>query len=221
MLISASYTLGVSPLVSLQEVGVVLGKTRVFDGLDLTLHAGDRLGLEGPNGVGKTTLLRLLATLIHPTSGRIGILSWDGTGIAAPEVRRRIGYVAHAPSLNGELTLAENLRLFGRLGSSDVSPRDALEWVGLGRLSDRPAKLASQGMLRRADLARLLLGRPDVLLLDEPFAGLDRNAVGIVDAIVERTTRNGGCAIVVSHDAGHFTGFDRRLELTQHGTRDA
>lgn len=206
-----------SPLVSLLGVGVVLGQTRVFDGLDLSLHAGDRLGIQGPNGVGKTTLLRLLATLVRPSIGRMDILGWDGSGTAPRHVRQRIGYVAHAPALNDELTLRENLQLIGRIAASPLSPDDALEMVGLGRLGDKPAKLASQGMLRRADLARLLLHDPQLVLLDEPFSGLDQEAIGIVDALVDRTTKHGGCAVVVSHDADRFEGFGRVLHLTQHG----
>ncbi len=210
-----------SPLVSLLGVGVILGRTRVFDGLDLTLAGGDRLGIQGPNGVGKTTLLRVLATLIRPAAGEIAVLGWDGSGTAPPHVRRQIGYIAHTPALNGELTLRENLRLFGRVAGSAQSPDEALEMVGLGRLADRLAKLASQGMLRRADLARLLLHDPRLLLLDEPFSGLDEDAVGIVDALVERTTRSGGCAVVVSHDVSRFEGFDRVMRLTHTGARQS
>lgn len=92
--------------------------------------------------------------------------------------------------------------------------------VGLDRLADRPAKLASQGMLRRTDLARLLLIESSLLLLDEPFSGLDDEAVGIVDALVDRTTNNGGCAVVVSHDTTRFDRFDRVLRLTQHGAAE-
>lgn len=205
-----------SPLVSLTGVGVVLGKTQVLDGLDLTLPAGARIGVHGPNGVGKTTLLRLIATLVRPASGTISILGWDGTGVAPPFVRRRIGYVAHAPALNSELTLRENLELVANLSDSRLTAEEALSLVGLARVADKPAKLASQGMLRRADLARVLLTDSDLLLLDEPFTGLDEEAIGLVDALIERTIRRNGAALVVSHDHDRLAGFDGIVELSRH-----
>lgn len=201
------------PLASLSGVDVVLGSQRVLESLSLDVEAGSTVGVAGPNGSGKTTLLRLLATLIRPSAGTVRVFDWSGHATPSAEIRSRIGYVGHTPALNDELTLEENLDFFAGLTGAELSGRDALAVVGIEGGDRRPAKLASQGMRRRADLARLLLIQPELTLLDEPYAGLDAGAVPIVDALVERTIRQAGAAIVVSHDPDRLAGMDRVVTL--------
>lgn len=188
-------------LVSVEELVVVRGETPVLQGISLELAAGRSVGIAGPNGSGKTTLLRVLATLLRPTSGTVRVLGADTTRKEARLVRPSIGLVGHSPALSPNLTLEENLRYVATLGGIDPTRVPAaLGMVGLGRAATRLAGKASQGMGRRADLARIILTRPTLLLLDEPFAGLDSHATAIIAAIIDRTTAAGGAAVVVSHE---------------------
>jgi heme ABC exporter ATP-binding subunit CcmA len=202
-------------LVSVEDLVVVRGETPVLQGVSLTLGPGESLGIAGHNGSGKTTLLRILATLLRPTSGIVEVLGRDTTGKDARLVRPRIGFVGHAPALSPHLTLAENLHYVAALGGIDrgLVP-EALAMVGLGRAGDRLAAKASQGMGRRVDLARIVITQPTLLLLDEPFAGLDSHATGIIGAIIERTVARGGAAVVVSHEPDRAaTVVDRTITL--------
>lgn len=173
----------------------------MLDGISLTLAPHDCLLVLGPNGAGKSTLLRLLAGLIRPHAGTIHVagraLTPDDPGARAP-----IGLVAHQTMLYDDLTLLENLRFAARLyavADDRAVAAQALEEAGLSaRASDRPRDL-SRGMQQRAAIARALLHRPSVLLLDEAFTGLD---TGSADRLRTRllAERSRGCAIVsVSH----------------------
>ncbi|HSL26251.1 MAG TPA: ABC transporter ATP-binding protein [Acidimicrobiia bacterium] len=204
-----------SVLVQLEEVGVTIDLTPIIDRVSLEVSEGDCLAILGPNGVGKTTLLRLIATLITPSSGRGRVLGAALGSRAVLAVRDRIGLAGHFPALAGPLTLAENLRLVARLtGRGDGSVGAALDLVGLAGAADRTADQCSHGMRRRADLARLFLHPPQLLLLDEPHAGLDASAAPIVAELVRRVRNAAGAAVLVSHDltgVGHLAA--RRLWL--------
>ncbi|WP_308284408.1 ABC transporter ATP-binding protein [Pseudonocardia oceani] len=196
----------------LEDVAVAVHRTPVLLGLDLRLAAGEVLGVLGANGSGKTTLLQVLATLVVPSTGRGQVLGSElGTpGTAA--ARRRIALVGHLPALYGPLTLAENLRFVARLTGRDEQAADgALAAVGLDGAAGRRAESCSQGMQRRADLARVLLADPSLLLLDEVHAGLDREAVPLVDWVVARVRARGGAAVLVSHEPDRLTGVVDRL----------
>ncbi|MDH3308098.1 MAG: heme ABC exporter ATP-binding protein CcmA [Acidimicrobiia bacterium] len=188
------------PLLSLDHVAVAYGQTPVLGDATLSVVRGEVVALRGPNGSGKSTLLRVLATLLRPASGS-GVVFGERLGTREVEsVRHRIGLIAHQPALYAELTLEENLALVADLAAVvHTSPAAALEAVGLAGAAHRRAGDSSQGMLRRADLARLLITEPDLLLLDEPHSGLDVDALGLVDALVRRCLERGGAAVVVSH----------------------
>lgn len=202
------------PLVVLEDVGITIGTAVIVTSAKLRLEAGEKLGLLGPNGSGKTTLLRLLATLLRPTTGTGSVLGADLGSDDIYRVRSEIVMVGHLPGLYPELTLAENTRFVARLANRPESAATAaLEAVGLGRASHRRASESSKGMLRRAELARALIQEPTLLLLDEAHAGLDAEAVGLVDAIATKVTATGGASILVSHEPDRLS-VDRSVRLT-------
>lgn len=200
----------------LEGVSVVLGRVPVLAGIYLAVGEGERLGIAGPNGAGKTTLLSVLATLRTPSTGRGEVLGARLGTRQVAAVRPRIGWSTHEPALWDDLTLVENLEHIARLAGLDPGmPGQVLEQVGLAAAASRLAGHSSNGMRRRVDLARLLMLRPSLLLLDEAQAGLDSAAVEIVEALSRRTVRDGGAVIMVSHDPGLLaTRVDRVVHLT-------
>ncbi|HEY7563535.1 MAG TPA: heme ABC exporter ATP-binding protein CcmA [Acidimicrobiia bacterium] len=202
-------------LVELEGVGVASGGTLILDEVALTLAAGECVAIEGPNGAGKTTLLRLIATLLRPSRGDGRVLGARLGSSNVREVRADIGLAGHQPALAESLSLLENLTFVARL--SGLSPADAesvLAVVGLAGVGDTRASVCSQGMRKRADLARLLLRPARLLLLDEPLAGLDAAAQPLVGELVRRCVQAGGGAIIVSHDSSPLAAVPhRRLRL--------
>jgi heme exporter protein A len=189
------------PVVSLEHVSVRIGSATVLRSVDLTVAPGEAIGLFGGNGAGKTTLLRLLATELVPVAGTAVVLGADLSSGDRLDLRRRIGMVGHTPALYQELTLGENIAFAARVTGTDPDRgADALAAVGLAAVSDRRAAACSYGMQRRAELARELMLRPGLLLLDEPHAALDEVSADIVAHLVEAVTRDGGAGILVSHD---------------------
>lgn len=189
-----------APIV-LRDSGVTLGGQMVLRGLTVSVGPGEVLGIAGPNGSGKTTLLRLLATLVRPDRGEGHVL---GATLGTSEVygvRPRIGLIGHVPAMIGELSLRENLEHAIRLAGADPARIEpALRVVGLDEAAHRKVETSSHGMLRRTEVARLLITQPRLLLLDEAFSGLDYYAQELIDTLIDRATRDGGAAVMVSHD---------------------
>lgn len=207
------------PLIRLSGVAVRAGAVQILKDVDLAIDARSALGVFGANGAGKTTLLRLIATLQPASSGSVEVLGVDATTDARYGVRPRIGYVGHVPGLYQELTLAENLEFAAAasgLAKSDVAA--ALATVGLGGAADRRVDRCSHGMQRRAEFARVLVTKPELLLLDEPHSALDADAVELVDAIVEKTLNDGGAAVLVSHDRGRVRSLSSMTVEIEGGT---
>ncbi|MEU0469620.1 ABC transporter ATP-binding protein [Amycolatopsis sp. NPDC006131] len=192
---------GVDPVVAVADLGVDLGRTPVLRGLDLVVGAGEVAGVVGPNGSGKSTLLRVLATLLPPTGGGGFVLGARLGTAATHRVRPSIGLVGHDSALHPRLTLEENLRYLAALtGRSAKAAEEALDVAGLVRAASRRAEHCSQGMRRRADLARILLTEPSLLLLDEPHSGLDPSSFRLVDLLVHGVRARDGAVVIVSHD---------------------
>ena len=170
--------------------------------LDFTVSWGEALALFGANGAGKTTLLRILSTGARPDAGTVRIAGHDLRRHTS-EVRRRIGVVGHRSFLYDDLTPRENLNYYARiydLGNRSERVNDVLERVGLARRADHRVRALSNGMQRRAAIARAILHRPDVLLLDEPEAGLDRDSRRMLGDLLSEWTGGGGSVIFTTHD---------------------
>ena len=191
--------------VEFQHIEKRYGSLFALRGVSLTIASGECVALVGHNGSGKSTLLRIAALLARPTAGQ---LRFAGRGIApqadtnghASAIRARIGLVAHHTLLYDELTAEENLVLFAQLYGLDAPHKRAAEGLAPAGLSARakdPVRNFSRGMRQRLAIARALLNRPALLLLDEPSTGLDTEGQQWL-AEVLRTLRESGCTIVMS-----------------------
>jgi heme exporter protein A len=179
------------------------GSERALAGVTLELRAGSMCAVLGHNGAGKTTMLGIVSTLVRQTGGSV-VYEAGGKQLAGADVRRQIGLLAHASLCYGELTAVENLALFAGLYDVDGSPAaiaKLLDRVGLDeRARDRASRTYSRGMLQRLALARALLSRPSLLLLDEPFTGLDRGGALALGEELGRLKGEGTIVVVVTHD---------------------
>ncbi len=187
--------------VEAREVTKIYGRHRAVFRVNVGLRPGRALALLGPNGAGKTTLLWMFSTLVRPTKGTLHF------GGIAPEraslARRHVGLVSHEPLSYGELTALENVAFFGRLyGLDDPKSRAEalLDELGLGHAMHRLARAFSRGMRQRLGLARALIGQPALLLLDEPFSGLDRASIETVVRCIGALRDQGAMVLMVSHD---------------------
>jgi heme ABC exporter ATP-binding subunit CcmA len=191
----------------------------VLDGVSLSLAAGEGLALLGANGAGKTTLLKILATLVRPTRGRAVIAGADCA--RDPEgVRRVVGLLAHGTYLYDDLTALENLRFWTEMANRPVSPealRAALAGVELDLYADERVRAFSAGMRRRLGLARLVLLGPRVLLLDEPFAGLDARARKWLEEYLGAFKDRGGAVLMTTHSFGRDLGAVDRVAILSAG----
>jgi heme exporter protein A len=191
-----------SPAVSATGVRRSLAGTPVLDGVDLEVAPGEVVALLGPNGAGKTTLLRVLALLLRPSAGRLALFGIDATE-APSALRRRVGWVGHESACYPDLTAAENLDFYAALFHLDDRPRrvaDALTWSGLHGTGRRPVRAFSRGMSQRLALARAFLHAPDLLLLDEPFTGLDQEGVERLQEKLAALSRAGHAIVLATHD---------------------
>jgi len=174
----------------------------VLRGVDLEVQRGKFLTLLGPNGAGKTTLLRIVATLGRPTAGEVRVGGWL-LPQSADKVRPHLGFISHQPLLYGELTAEENLRFFARMyGMPDPVDRikEVLKAVGLYERRNDPAEAFSRGMQQRLAIARATLHRPEIMLLDEPYTGLDQSAAAMLDKVLQAVATAGRTVIMTTHN---------------------
>ncbi|WP_133717534.1 cytochrome c biogenesis heme-transporting ATPase CcmA [Methylocaldum gracile] len=198
------------PTLQARGLECVRSDSLLFSDLNLSVRAGQVLQIEGPNGSGKTSLLRILAGLTPPSDGEV---LWRGESIA----RRRsaflseVAYLGHQLGLKAELSVEENLRLSLALNGLSFSPEslaEALRTVGLTGREDTPARALSAGQRQRIALARLIMSSAKLWILDEPFTALDVGGVSLVETLLEAHLSCGGLAVLTSHQTVRI---DRRL----------
>jgi len=202
-------------LVKTYDLLIVLRK------LDLKIERGEFVALLGPNGSGKSTLLRLLSGLSKPTSGTIFIGGWELPREAAA-VRAQIGMVSHRALLYENLTARENLQFFARLYNLPQQDIDAqirllLERVGLAKRGDSLVRTFSRGMQQRLSIARALLNNPAVLLMDEPYTGLDQDAAQVLDGLLTQAYADGRTILMTSHDLDRAARLASRVLILSRG----
>ena len=198
------------------------GNLLAVSALDLDVEQGEVFGLLGPNGAGKTTTIKMLTTLLPPTSGQAFVAGYDVVKQAL-SVRRSIGYVPQLISADGTLTGYENLRVFARL--YDLPRREcrarvleALGFMGLAQEADRQVKEYSGGMIRRLEIAQSFLHRPRVLFLDEPTVGLDPGARRAVWERIEQLRREFNTTILLTtHQMEEAEDLCTRVAIMHHG----
>jgi heme exporter protein A len=195
------------------------GSHVALQGVDLTLSEGEFLTLVGPNGAGKTTLIRILAALSRPSAGEVWV---DGYNLAvgAAEVRQRVGFISHQPLLYGDLTAEENLRFYGRLyGLPDLPARidEVLAQVGLLARRRDPVRAFSRGMQQRLSIARAILHRPAVMLLDEPYTGLDQQATAMLDEVMRAVGTATRTVLMTTHDLDRGLAMSDRVAILSSG----
>jgi heme exporter protein A len=198
------------PAIETRGLTRTFGAISALDAVDLTVARGESVAVFGPNGAGKTTLLKILSLALRPSSGSFHLAGRDPRA-EDRAIRRITGMISHRTFLYDELSGRENLLLFARLyGVTDARARveQLLDEVGLASRADDPSKTYSRGMQQRLSLARCLIHDPEIVLLDEPFSGLDPHAARGLRDTLARLRREGRTLLLVTHN------FDEGLELS-------
>ena len=204
---------------TIDDVSRYYGRRRALSHVSFGLQPGELVGLLGPNGAGKSTLLGVLAALIRPSSGRVIYGNYSGSR-SPSELRESIGFLSHDLQLYAELTARENLEFFAGLYGLDNPPEratSALSRAGLGRRENDVVDSYSRGMRQKLALERTLLHDPRLILLDEPFTGLDEMApVALTDRLLD--LKKSGCMVLVAtHDLDIAEGFVDRSVMLRNG----
>ncbi|MEO7085660.1 MAG: heme ABC exporter ATP-binding protein CcmA [Gemmatimonadaceae bacterium] len=192
------------------------GASWVLRGVTLQASAGETVGLLGVNGSGKSTLLRILSTLIKPHAGSATVCGYD-VARDPEEVRSCVGYLGHTPGLYDDLTARENLQFAAAMFGTDAREIDRiLERVTLSGAADQRVRGFSSGMQRRLAIARLMLVRPRVLLLDEPYSNLDTAGIALMNSLISEWAKSGVASLVVLHELAPAAGIlDRTVTIVE------
>jgi heme exporter protein A len=199
---------------SVEGVHVWRGDRHVLKGVSLTLRPHELLHISGPNGTGKTTLLRVASGLLRPEQGSV---TWLGRSIVSvrSEYQGALAYASHEPALKADLTALENLRFMVGLKrrATAAELRASLDLTGVAGCADLPVRVLSAGQRRRVVMARVLAMQASLWLLDEPFTNLDTAGSELLGMLLAKHVNNGGLALVVAHHELKVAAQLRRLEL--------
>jgi heme exporter protein A len=190
------------PAIEIRKVTKSFGHQAALRGVDLSVAEGRFLTLFGPNGAGKTTLIRVVASLTRPSAGSVRLWGKKLDKEAA-SLRRRIGFISHNPLLYGDLTPDENLRFFARMYDLSDAPdriHAVLDQVGLLARRRDPVRTFSRGMVQRLAIARAILHDPSIMLLDEPYTGLDLQAADMLRAVLQELAASDRTVILTTHN---------------------
>ena len=206
-------------VVEVRDASAVFGSVKAVDGLSLSVGRGEVMGFLGTNGAGKTTTIKMILGLLRPSSGEVSVLGGDP---ALPETRRRVGYMPEIAYYYPYLNARELLSFYGGLCGLDggtVRKRtdELLEAVGLTEAAKRPLKTYSKGMLQRAGVAQALLADPDLLVLDEPFTGLDPLARIRFRELMRSLRAKGKTIFFSSHELGETELLCDRVAIMKKG----
>jgi heme exporter protein A len=206
--------MNMSNALCVEKIHVWRGDRHVLQGVSTQIGHGELLHVSGPNGTGKTTLLRVVSGLLRPEQGSV---TWLGRSIVEyrDDYQAALAYAAHEPALKGDLTALENLRFSVGLKrrSKPQELRGALERTGVAACADLPARVLSAGQRRRVSLARVIAMQASLWLLDEPYANLDAAGSELVSGLLQDHVVAGGIALVVAHRELALACNVRRLEL--------
>ncbi len=206
-------------MIRLEALAKTYGLNPVLRGVNLNVAEGEFVALVGPNGAGKSTLIRIVATLMRPDGGLVEVGGWRLPDFAG-RVRRHIGLVSHHSLLYNDLSAAENLAFYARLyrlPDREARVLAALRTVGLAARQRDPVRTFSRGMLQRLTIARATLHEPEVLLLDEPYTGLDQEASAILDELLMEEKGRGRTILMITHDFARGLSLCDRIAVLDRG----
>jgi len=206
-------------VIEVRKLTKSFGPRTALAGVDLSIGAGEFVTLVGPNGAGKTTLLRILATLSRPSSGTVHIRGLDAS-CDGEQIRRHIGFLSHRTLLYDDLTADQNLRFYARMygvSESEVRIGNLLDRVGLGMRREDRVQTFSRGMKQRLAVARAVLHEPEVLLLDEPYTGLDPQATQTLTDLLLELAGEGRLILLTTHRISRGLAVGQRMLVLHHG----
>jgi heme exporter protein A len=206
-------------MISVSGLSKRYGYRLVLRDLDLQVDRGEVVALLGPNGAGKSTLLRILATLSRPTLGQVEIAGLLLSANAA-NARAMLGYLGHQPLLYEDLTAEQNLHFFAslyRILRPNKRVDELLDLVGLKSRRKEQVRTFSRGMQQRLGIARAVLHKPKILLLDEPHTGLDKSGAAMMDTLLRQMAKKGNTILFATHDQNRALALAKRVEILAEG----